>query len=164
MLQMLVKPSGVGLSLLKACAKIERPVHEVIALQLGDVFAGVDPISYAVTNSSAAGPARIPKIIHQTWKDDHVPVEWQAAQESCRQMHPDFEYKLWTDAQSREFIAAKFPELLKTWDKYPFNIQRADIIRSDPPYDSTSISDRVQSVAPDSFWMALVETKSFCTT
>ena len=91
--------------------------------------AGVDPVSYAITDRAALGEARIPRIIHQTWKDEHVPVEWQAAQKSCQQMHPDFEYKLWTDKQSREFIAARLPHLLKTWDSYPFNIQRADIIR-----------------------------------
>lgn len=93
------------------------------------VFAGVDPESYVITNSTAVGEARIPKIIHQTWKNEHVPTEWQAAQRSCQRMHPDFEYKLWTDVQSREFIATKFPNLLRTWDRYPFAIQRADIIR-----------------------------------
>lgn len=44
-------------------------------------------------------------------------------------MHPDYEYRLWTDAQSQEFIATKFPGLLPTWDAYPFAIQRADAIR-----------------------------------
>lgn len=94
------------------------------------VFSGVDAMTYSVTNSTLAGPARIPKIIHQTWKDENVPLDWRAAQASCRAMHPDFEYRLWTDATAREFIAAKFPELLRTWDSYPFNIQRADAIRS----------------------------------
>jgi len=38
-------------------------------------------------------------------------------------------YRLWTDDASRKFVAEKFPELLRTWDAYPFAIQRADVIR-----------------------------------
>ena len=50
-------------------------------------------MSFQIHNSTAAGAERIPKIIHQTWKDSHIPQEWQAAQQSCRKMHPDFEYR-----------------------------------------------------------------------
>lgn len=39
------------------------------------------------------------------------------------------EYKLWTDAKSREFIAEKYPWFLDTFDSYPYAIQRADVIR-----------------------------------
>lgn len=85
-----------------------------------------------VTNATEAGAQRIPKIIHQTWKSADIPVEWRAAQASCQALHPDYEYRLWTDAASRDYIASKHPHLLKTWDSYPFNIQRADAIRSEP--------------------------------
>ena len=91
--------------------------------------AGVNPDTFAIINATEAGPALIPKIIHQTWKDEHIPPEWQAAQQSCRDLHPGFEYMLWTDESSRAFIADKFPELLATWDSYPYVIQRADVIR-----------------------------------
>ncbi len=37
--------------------------------------------------------------------------------------------KLWTDASSREFIAAEYPWFLDTFDGYDHNIQRADAIR-----------------------------------
>ena len=47
----------------------------------------------------------------------------------CRDLHPDYEYKLWTDAQSKEFVAQHYPHLLETFKSYPFNIQRADAIR-----------------------------------
>ena len=93
------------------------------------MFTGVDPKSYIVTDRTLLEHRRIPKIIHQTWKDENIPQEWQNAQESCRALHPDYEYKLWTDASSREFIAKEHPNLLKTWDSYPYVIQRADIIR-----------------------------------
>ncbi|EPX73571.1 mannosyltransferase [Schizosaccharomyces octosporus yFS286] len=71
----------------------------------------------------------IPKIIHQTWKTDTVPEKWKAAQESCRVMHPEYQYILWTDEMSRNFIVEHYPWFLKYFDTYPFNVQRADAIR-----------------------------------
>jgi len=34
----------------------------------------------------------IPKIIHQTWKNETVPEMWAIAQYSCRDLHPDYQY------------------------------------------------------------------------
>lgn len=39
------------------------------------------------------------------------------------------EYMLWTDAQSREFIAEHYSWFLSAFDNYPYPIQRADAIR-----------------------------------
>ena len=52
----------------------------------------------------AVGKAVVPNIIHQTWKTAEVPEKWAAAQRSCRDMHPDYEYRLWTDEESVAFI------------------------------------------------------------
>ncbi|KAK9494304.1 nucleotide-diphospho-sugar transferase [Lipomyces doorenjongii] len=76
-----------------------------------------------------SNPQLIPKILHQTWKNETVPEMWRAAQESCLKSHADFEYKLWTDESSRQFIADQYPWFLDTYDSYPFNIMRADVIR-----------------------------------
>ncbi len=46
------------------------------------------------------GPYEAPRILHQTWKDAHVPEKWQAAQKSCIDAHPGYEYKLWTDEEA----------------------------------------------------------------
>ena len=43
----------------------------------------------------------IPKIIHQTYKNDSIPQHWQQARQSCLDLHEDYEYKvgwLWTAA------------------------------------------------------------------
>lgn len=77
----------------------------------------------AVSNHS------IPKIIHQTWKDTNIPLEWQAARQSCLDMHPGYEYKLWTDASSEAFVDKHYPKLAHTYRNYPYVIQRADAIR-----------------------------------
>ncbi|KAF2841595.1 glycosyltransferase family 32 protein, partial [Patellaria atrata CBS 101060] len=74
-------------------------------------------------------PQLIPKIIHQTYKNSSIPEVWQEAQQSCIDLHSDYEYKLWTDKSSREFIAAEYPWFLETFDAYEFPIQRADSIR-----------------------------------
>lgn len=34
-------------------------------------------------------PEKIPRIIHQTWKDALLPPQWQAMRDECAQMHPD---------------------------------------------------------------------------
>lgn len=39
-------------------------------------------------------PQRIPKIIHQTWKSETIPEKWWEAQQSCVNLHPDYEYKV----------------------------------------------------------------------
>lgn len=86
-------------------------------------------IDYPITllDSSAA---RIPRIIHQTWRDaDTIPLSWQQASNSCRQHHPDYQYRFWTDQAARRLIESEFPCLLATYDSYPYDIQRADIIR-----------------------------------
>lgn len=72
---------------------------------------------------------KIPRIIHQTWKDEHLPPRWQAIRDECAAMHPDYEYMLWTDAESRKFIAQHYDWFLPVFDGYPYPIQRADAIR-----------------------------------
>lgn len=74
-------------------------------------------------------PCRIPNIIHQTWKNSTVPPHWQASQDGWKKYHPDWEYKLWTDEDNRAFVSEKFPWFLKTFDDFPYGIQRADAIR-----------------------------------
>ncbi|WVN87179.1 uncharacterized protein L203_102356 [Cryptococcus depauperatus CBS 7841] len=71
----------------------------------------------------------IPRLIHQTWKDDHLPEQWRKAWKECREGMPDYEYMLWTDEVSREFIAAHYPAHLEMYDSYQYPIQRADSIR-----------------------------------
>lgn len=71
----------------------------------------------------------IPKIIHQTYKTEEIPEHWQPGQQACVDLHPDYQYILWTDDMARDFIAEEYPWFLKTWDAYPYPIQRADAIR-----------------------------------
>ena len=57
------------------------------------------------------GGGGVPKVIHQTWKDADIPQKWQKARQSCIDLHPDYEYKLWTDADGLQFITVRPPGL-----------------------------------------------------
>jgi mannosyltransferase OCH1-like enzyme len=71
----------------------------------------------------------IPKIIHQTYINTSIPEVWQEAQKSCIDLHPDWEYKLWTDEMSLQFIHDEYPWFEETFKNYPYPIERADAIR-----------------------------------
>ena len=73
----------------------------------------------------------IPKIIHQTWKNENIPYdtfkkEWI---DSWTNLNPAWEYKLWTDEDILSFIEDKFPWFVNRFNEYPKNIQRVDAFR-----------------------------------
>jgi len=39
-------------------------------------------------------PQLIPKILHQTYVNDSVPEHWRGAQQSCIELHGDYEYRV----------------------------------------------------------------------
>jgi len=71
----------------------------------------------------------IPKILHQTWKDEDVPEDFSRMSLSWRNKHADWEYRLWTDEMNRAFIQREFPSFLSVYDGYETNIQRVDAAR-----------------------------------
>ena len=46
---------------------------------------------------------RIPKIIHQIWLGGALPQKYYAMQKTWQEHHPDWEYRLWTDADLPTF-------------------------------------------------------------
>ncbi|KAJ3568610.1 hypothetical protein NP233_g5605 [Leucocoprinus birnbaumii] len=117
-------------------------VGTVVVLSSITYYLAIDPDAYLselevpiLDNKTRWDPAEhhryqyVPKIIHQTWKTETLPTRWQNVSQGCRDMMPDYEYMLWTDAGSREFIAEEYPWFLETFDGYKYNIQRADVIR-----------------------------------
>lgn len=71
----------------------------------------------------------IPEHIHQTWKEEQIPVPLRPYTDSWRRHHPAWQYTLWTDAMNRDFIAQYYPGFLRTYDAYPYPIQRVDAVR-----------------------------------
>ena len=109
-----------------------RSVFTLLTLLIEDASGdAIHRSELPISNSSVllTRPQYIPKIIHQTYITESIPSDWKPAQQSCVDLHPDYEYKLWTDTASRELIAAKYPWFLSTFDGYRYPIQRADAIR-----------------------------------
>ena len=72
---------------------------------------------------------RITRIIHQTWKDNVVPEKWLEYQQKVKALHPDWEYRLWTDEDNDAFIAKHYPQLFPIYNAYPKPVMKADVIR-----------------------------------
>jgi len=74
---------------------------------------------------------RIPRVIHQTWKTQHVPSRWNKTVETVRELNANqFEYRLWTDDDMHKFVRQKEPYLYRhTFLTYPLDIQRVDAFR-----------------------------------
>lgn len=90
------------------------------------------PLSrYSIVQEPAPANASrtVPRIIHQTWKNEIIPDIWSQARAACQRLHPDYEFKLWTDASARKMIADSYPDYLAMYDGYKHNIQRADAMR-----------------------------------
>jgi mannosyltransferase OCH1-like enzyme len=69
------------------------------------------------------------KYIFQTWKTNNIPDKWKEAQLSVINMNKDFEYKLYTDKENRDIVKTYFPDFLKSYDSFEYNIQRVDAVR-----------------------------------
>jgi len=81
----------------------------------------------------------IPKIVHQSWRDDSVPVRGGAGGDyrqwiqswaggTCHK-DPSWKYIFWTDRDNRELFRKYLPQYLKTYDRIPLPVERADMSR-----------------------------------
>lgn len=71
---------------------------------------------------------KIPKVIHQTWKNEQIPEGWKKAVESWKSL-PNYTYILWTDKDCLDFIEINYSWFIETYNNYPYNIQRIDAVR-----------------------------------
>jgi inositol phosphorylceramide mannosyltransferase catalytic subunit len=72
-----------------------RNVFTLLTLLVED--ASADAIHLADLQSHDASwietrPQLIPKIIHQTYRNESIPAHWKEAHRSCVDWHPDYEY------------------------------------------------------------------------
>lgn len=72
---------------------------------------------------------RIPKIVHQLWKDEIVPRRWRGAVESVKRYHSDWEYRLWTDAAMDGYVRTNHPDLYAIFCGFNRHIMRVDVFR-----------------------------------
>jgi mannosyltransferase OCH1-like enzyme len=73
--------------------------------------------------------AAIPRVIHQTWKSTDVPEPLLRYQARWRALHPEFEYRLWTDEQNDALVRVDYPEFYRFYRSFSREIYRADMVR-----------------------------------
>lgn len=71
----------------------------------------------------------IPRIIHQTWKSNDLPPSLARFASRWQELHPQYEYRLWTDAQNDAFVKSEFPEYYGLYRSFSREIFRADLAR-----------------------------------
>ena len=72
----------------------------------------------------------IPKIIHQTYKHmSPLPEVYATCQSTILELHPDFEYKFWTDEDMFDEIKTNFPLYYEAFMALPRMIMRIDMFR-----------------------------------
>ncbi|GJN85645.1 hypothetical protein PLIIFM63780_009214 [Purpureocillium lilacinum] len=79
--------------------------------------------------AAASNATRIPRIMHQIALGSANMSKYADAMATCRAMHPDWEFMLWTDGNASDFIADNYPWVLPHYTRYPQQIQRANILR-----------------------------------
>lgn len=77
----------------------------------------------------------IPKIIHQTWKDQNIPEKWKLSKEEWIKNHPDWLYILWTDEDIINHIKTFHIDYYDFFLKLEYKIQMVDAIRYFILYD-----------------------------
>jgi mannosyltransferase OCH1-like enzyme len=71
----------------------------------------------------------IPKIIHTTWKNKNIPVEWNESHESCKKINEGYTHRLWTDDDMDKFVKDEYPSMYDLYKSYKYHIQRCDAFR-----------------------------------
>ena len=69
-----------------------------------------------ILKSNFVTTMQTPRIIHQTWKSESLPENYRRWSENCKNVHKDWEYKMWTDDDNRKFIADNYPHFLGVYD------------------------------------------------
>jgi inositol phosphorylceramide mannosyltransferase catalytic subunit len=72
----------------------------------------------------------IPKIIHQTYKNHNLPEIYKMCQTEIKRLHPDFEYRFYTDEDMDRLMKTEFPEYYVRFNELPRMIMKIDMFRS----------------------------------
>lgn len=72
---------------------------------------------------------QVPRIIHQTWKDEQIPDKWMKGHKAWLREHPGYWYVLWRDVDLEQLIQLAYPWAWETYVNLKYNIQRVDFGR-----------------------------------
>ena len=82
-----------------------------------------------IVHRSQATVQVIPKIVHQTWKTETLPLRWKHTIASVKRWHPDWEYRLWDDETINAYVQKHHPDFYPIFSGFSRNIMRADVMR-----------------------------------
>lgn len=72
----------------------------------------------------------IPKIIHQTYKNNNLPDLYKKCQNKLKGAYMDYEYRFYTDDDMEEFMTTHYPKFkVNVFDKLPVLIMKLDVFR-----------------------------------
>ncbi len=71
----------------------------------------------------------IPKIIHQTYKDNNLPDLYKKCQQQIKSICPEFEYKFYSDEDIDSFMLNNYPEYYIQFMNLPRKIMQIDMFR-----------------------------------
>lgn len=74
---------------------------------------------------------RIPKVVHQTYFTKQLPKEIQENLNALKQLNPDWEFRLYDDADIEQYIRQYYPTLIRTFQKISptYGVAKADLFR-----------------------------------
>lgn len=78
----------------------------------------------------ASDHTKVPKLLHQSWKDTVLPARFQEWSKTCRRVNPEWEHVLWTDEDNLQLVEKYAPWFLDTYHKLKSEIYRADAMRN----------------------------------
>lgn len=74
---------------------------------------------------------RIPQVVHQTYFTKHLPEEIQENLNTLQLTNPDWEFRLYDDADIEQYIRQHYPTLIHTFQKInpDYGVAKADLFR-----------------------------------
>lgn len=91
---------------------------------------GLGNIKYRTTVNSDLKSLKIPKKIHQIWKNaDLSTYPIKTSREEWIKKYPDYKVILWTEKDILHLIKQEYPWLFNLYINYKYPIQRADVAR-----------------------------------
>jgi hypothetical protein len=84
--------------------------------------------------------SKIPRVIYQTWSSKTLPPKMAACVDRLKQANPEFEYRLYDDADCRQFIKDNYDaDVLKVYDTLTPGAFKADLWRYCILYDKGGV-------------------------
>lgn len=84
---------------------------------------------HARASMPSGAEGEIPRIVHQTWRDDNLPPQFARWRATWRSLHPHWEHRFYTDADIRRIVADRAPQFLRAFDALTVPVQRVDFFR-----------------------------------